>query len=88
MCSGGWGPNFENTKKLLKETLKLDVPIAGEESPIATYGSVFWFRPRRWPRCSTAGGIRISAGRCPRTVSTIERVYRLFRLPVITLPSS
>ena len=46
MCSGGWGPNFENTKKLLKETLKLDVPIAGEESPIAPYGSVFWFRPK------------------------------------------
>ena len=46
MCSGGWYPNFENTKKLLKETLKLDVPIAGEESPIAPYGSVFWFRPK------------------------------------------
>ena len=30
MCSGGWGPNFENTKKLLKE-LGLDVPISGEE---------------------------------------------------------
>ena len=45
MCSGGWGPNFENTKKLLKE-LKIDVPISGEESPIAPFGSVFWFRPK------------------------------------------
>ncbi|PWM56369.1 MAG: rhamnan synthesis protein F [Subdoligranulum variabile] len=44
MCSGGWGPNFENTKQLLK-TLHLDVPISGEESPIAPFGSVFWFRP-------------------------------------------
>lgn len=44
MCSGGWGPNFENTKQLLK-TLRLDVPISGEESPIAPFGSVFWFRP-------------------------------------------
>ncbi len=45
MCSGGWGPNFENTKKLLKQ-LGLDVPISGEESPIAPFGSVFWFRPK------------------------------------------
>lgn len=45
MCSGGWGPNFENTKKLLKE-LGLNVPISGEESPIAPFGSVFWFRPK------------------------------------------
>ena len=44
MCSGGWGPNFENTKQLLK-TLRLDVPISVEESPIAPFGSVFWFRP-------------------------------------------
>lgn len=45
MCSGGWGPNFENTKKLMKE-LGIDVPISGEESPIAPFGSVFWFRPK------------------------------------------
>ena len=45
MCSGGWGPNFENTKKLLKD-LGLSVPISGEESPIAPFGSVFWFRPK------------------------------------------
>ena len=45
MCSGGWGPNFENTKKLL-EQLGLGVPISGEESPIAPFGSVFWFRPK------------------------------------------
>lgn len=45
MCSGGWGPNFENTKKLMKD-LGLDVPISGEESPIAPFGSVFWFRPK------------------------------------------
>ena len=37
--------NFENTKKLLKE-LGLNVPISGEESPIAPFGSVFWFRPK------------------------------------------
>ncbi len=34
MSSGGWGPNFENTKKLMKE-LGVDVPISGEKSPIA-----------------------------------------------------
>lgn len=44
MCSGGWGPNFDNTKHLLKE-LRLDVPISGEKTPIAPFGSVFWFRP-------------------------------------------
>ena len=30
MSSGGWGPNFENTKKLMKE-LGVDVPISGEK---------------------------------------------------------
>lgn len=45
MCSGGWGPNFENTKKLMKD-LGIDIPISGEKSPIAPYGSVFWFRPK------------------------------------------
>lgn len=44
MCSGGWGPNFDNTKNLLKE-LKVNVPISGEKSPLAPFGSVFWFRP-------------------------------------------
>lgn len=44
MCSGGWGPNFDNTKRLLKD-LKVDVPISGEKSPLAPFGSVFWFRP-------------------------------------------
>ena len=43
MCSGGWGPNFDNTKALLR-MLKLDVPISGEKNPIAPFGSVFWFR--------------------------------------------
>ena len=45
MCSGGWGPNFENTKKLMKD-LGIDAPVSGEKSPIAPYGSVFWFRPK------------------------------------------
>ena len=45
MCSGGWGPNFENTKKLMKD-LGIDVPVSGEKSPIAPYGSVLWFRPK------------------------------------------
>ncbi len=45
MCSGGWGPNFENTKKLMKD-LGIDIPISGEKSPIAPYGSAFWFRPK------------------------------------------
>ncbi|MGN0976192.1 MAG: rhamnan synthesis F family protein, partial [Gemmiger sp.] len=43
MCSGGWGPNFDNTKALAKK-LKIDVPISGEKPPIAPFGSVFWFR--------------------------------------------
>ena len=43
MCSGGWGPNFDNTKALLKK-LGVDVPISGEKNPIAPFGSVFWFR--------------------------------------------
>jgi rhamnosyltransferase len=45
LCSGGWGPNFDNTKALLK-TLGLDVPISGEKPPVAPFGSVFWFRPK------------------------------------------
>lgn len=43
LCSGGWGPNFDNTKKLVK-SLGLDVPMSGEKSPLAPFGSVFWFR--------------------------------------------
>lgn len=45
MCSGGWGPNFDNTKALAKK-LGLDVPMSGEKSPITPYGSVFWFRAK------------------------------------------
>ena len=30
MCSGGWGPNFENTKKLMKD-LGIDAPVSGEK---------------------------------------------------------
>lgn len=44
MCSNGWGPNFDNTKQLLKD-LKISVPISGEKAPRAPFGSVFWFRP-------------------------------------------
>lgn len=43
MCSSGWGPNFDNTKALMKK-LGIDVPISGEKAPIAPFGSVFWFR--------------------------------------------
>lgn len=43
MCSGGWGPNFDNTKALAKE-LGLGAPMSGEKPPIAPFGSVFWFR--------------------------------------------
>lgn len=45
MCSNGWGPNFDNTKALLK-ALGVDVPISGEKIPLAPFGSVFWFRPK------------------------------------------
>ncbi|MCI6175015.1 rhamnan synthesis F family protein [bacterium] len=43
LCSNGWGPNFDNTKALMKE-LGIDRPISGEKTPIAPFGSVFWFR--------------------------------------------
>lgn len=43
MCSSGWGPNFDNTKALMKK-MGIDVPISGEKAPIAPFGSVFWFR--------------------------------------------
>ena len=43
MCSGGWGPNFDHTRALMK-CLGIDVPISGEKNPIAPFGSVFWFR--------------------------------------------
>ena len=43
MCSNGWGPNFDNTKALMKK-LGIDRPISGEKMPIAPFGSVFWFR--------------------------------------------
>ena len=43
MCSNGWGPNFDNTKTLMKK-LGIDRPISGEKMPIAPFGSVFWFR--------------------------------------------
>lgn len=45
MCSGGWGPNFDNTKALARE-LGLSAPMSGEKTPIAPFGSVFWFRPK------------------------------------------
>ena len=44
LCSGGWGPNYDNTRRLAKE-LGLNVPMSGEKTPIAPFGSVFWFRP-------------------------------------------
>lgn len=43
LCSNGWGPNFDNTKNLMKE-LGLDLPVSGNKAPIAPFGSVFWFR--------------------------------------------
>ena len=43
LCSNGWGPNFDNTKALMKE-LGIDRPISGDKMPIAPFGSVFWFR--------------------------------------------
>ncbi|MDD4851146.1 MAG: rhamnan synthesis F family protein [Gemmiger sp.] len=45
LCSGGWGPNFDNTKSLAKK-LGIAVPMSGEKSPLAPFGSVFWFRPK------------------------------------------
>lgn len=39
-----WGINFNNTQNLCKE-LDIHVPMRETESPIAPYGSVFWFRP-------------------------------------------
>ena len=57
MCSSGWGPNFDNTKALIK-TLGLDVPVSGEKMPLAPFGSVFW----------AAGSTTISRpNRCRRT---------------------
>ena len=55
MCSSGWGPNFDNTKALIK-TLGLDVPVSGEKMPLAPFGSVFWFRVRALEPLFTKGG--------------------------------
>lgn len=55
LCSNGWGPNFDNTKALLKD-LGLDVPISGEKMPLAPFGSVFWFRPAALAPLFTKGG--------------------------------
>lgn len=33
MCSNGWGPNFDNTKALMKK-LGIDRPISGEKCPL------------------------------------------------------
>lgn len=45
MYGQNWGGNYDNTKKLC-EKLGLNVSISELDSPIAPYGSVFWFRPR------------------------------------------
>ena len=55
LCSNGWGPNFDNTKALLKD-LGLDAPISGEKMPLAPFGSVFWFRPAALAPLFTKGG--------------------------------
>lgn len=39
-----WGPNWEPTRQLMHE-LKLEVPMAGNEFPVAPLGTMFWFRP-------------------------------------------
>ena len=42
MCSNGWGPNFDNTKALMKSwALTALFPAKNAHCP---FGSVFWFR--------------------------------------------
>lgn len=40
-----WGPNFENTERLVKD-LGLQVPMSRDHELIAPLGTMFWFRPQ------------------------------------------
>lgn len=42
--SNSWGPNFENTKRLLKK-IGVSVPLSPDKLPITPLGTMFWFRP-------------------------------------------
>lgn len=44
VIGGEWGNNYEMTKNL-KEELKVKVPMDISKSPIAPFGTMFWFRP-------------------------------------------
>lgn len=39
-----WGPNFENTKKLIEDTLGLRVPLDPAKPTMSAMGSCYWFR--------------------------------------------
>ena len=39
-----WGPNFENTKKLIEDTLGLHVPMDPAKPTMSAMGSCYWFR--------------------------------------------
>lgn len=40
-----WGPNFAGTRKFMRETLGMNVPMDEEKEVIAPLGTMFWFRP-------------------------------------------
>lgn len=41
-----WGPNYLGTKKFLRKTLKLNVPLYPDKEAVAPLGTMFWFRPQ------------------------------------------
>ncbi|MBM7824874.1 rhamnosyltransferase [Arcanobacterium pluranimalium] len=43
--ANGWGPNFDNTRRLLKD-MNIEVPLDSSKEPIAPLGTMFWFRPQ------------------------------------------
>ncbi|OTA26731.1 rhamnan synthesis protein F [Alloscardovia macacae] len=40
-----WGPNFAGTKKFMKDTLGMSVPMDESKEVVAPLGTMFWFRP-------------------------------------------
>lgn len=76
---GEWGPNFDNTKKLLKE-LGLSCPIYDGKEPVAPLGTMFWFRPAALEALTSYGWEYDDFPKEPNAVDgtflhAVERVY-------------
>ncbi len=74
-----WGPNFENTKELLRK-LEISCPITLDKEPVAPLGTMFWFRPKALEKLTSFGWEYEDFPQEPNAVDgtflhAVERVY-------------